>query len=208
MTVSKKTQRIPVRRSGKGGRADAARADAARADTGDGQANPDREHTVTADEVAPVDAQSRPELDVTAPEEAVDWRDMALRLRADMDNYRKRQQRIAEEQIAAERRRLLAAFLAVPDNLERIVAHLRPDDPHQQSIKVVHDDFMKLLRVEGVEPLDAVGAPFDPMQHDAAAMIPAAKGQRAELLVVDEERKGYRIGTQILRPARVIVAKR
>ena len=143
-----------------------------------------------------------------ASKEAVDWRDMALRLRAEMDNYRRRQQRLAEEQIAAERKRLLSAFLTVPDNLERIVTHLRPDDPHHESIKVAYDEFMKLLRLEGVEAIDAVGAPFDPQLHEAVAMVPAVDGQHEQMLVIDEEQKGYRIGEQILRPARVIVAKR
>jgi len=133
---------------------------------------------------------------------------MALRLRAEMDNYRKRQQRLAEEQIATERKRLLGAFLTVPDNLERIVAHLQPGDPHHQSIKVAYNEFMKVLRLEGVEAIAAVGAPFDPLLHDAIAMVPAVDGQREEMLVIDEEQKGYRIGEQILRPARVIVAKR
>lgn len=186
MNASKKQQRIPVRRPGAGNRAD----------------------TPASEDAAPAEAQSLPEPDVTAAGAIVDWRDMALRLRAEMDNYRKRQQRLAEEQIAAERKRLLTAFLTVPDNLERIVAHLRPDDPHHQSIRVVYDEFLKVLRLEGVEAIDAVGAPFDPLSHDAIAMVPAADGQREELLIIDEEQKGYRIGEQILRPARVIVAKR
>jgi molecular chaperone GrpE len=195
MTISKRVQHIPVRRPGKGSRAVTDRAD-----------------TDVSEEATPLETQSFPEPAVTASEEVsgevVDWRDMALRLRAEMDNYRKRQQRLAEEQVAAERKRLLAAFLTVPDNLERIVAHLQPDDPHHQSIKVAYDEFMKLLRLEGVEAIDAVGKPFDPLLYDAIAMIPAVDGQREEMLVIDEEQKGYRIGEQILRPARVVVAKR
>jgi len=180
MNAAKKRQYIPLRRS----------TDAA------------------SEDVDPAKAQPLPESDVTAPEEGVDWRDMALRLRAEMDNYRKRQQRLAEEQVAAERQRLLRTFLTVPDNLERIIAHLRPNDPHHQSVKVAYNEFMKVLRLEGVEPIDAVGMPFDPLLHDAIAMVPAVDGQREEMLVIDEEQKGYRVGGQVLRPARVIVAKR
>jgi len=202
MTISKKVQYIPVRRRGKGDRANTDREDTGRVNTGD------HAGTDVSKEAAPLETQSLPEPDVIASEEAVDWRDMALRLRAEMDNYRKRQQRRAEEQIAAERKRLLTAFLTVPDNLERVVRHLRPDDPYHQSIKVAYDEFMKLLRLEGVEAIDAVGVPFDPLLHDAIAMVPAAEGQREEMLVIDEEQKGYRIGEQILRPARVVVAKR
>ncbi len=187
MNAAKKHQRIPVRRAGE--------ADPANADT-------------LSEEAVSDEVQSVPEPDVTASAETVDWRDMALRLRAEMDNYRKRQQRLAEEQIAAERKRLLRAFLTVPDNLERIVTHLQPDDPHHQSIKVAYDEFMKVLRLEGVESLATVGTPFDPLLHDAIAMVPAEDGQREEMVVIDEEQKGYRLGEQILRPARVIVAKR
>lgn len=193
MNASKKTQRIPVRRLGKSDRASAG----GHVDAG-----------AVSEDAAPVEAQLLPELDVTASGEKVDWRDMALRLRAEMDNYRKRQQRLAEEQIAAERKRLLTAFLTVPDNLERITAHLQQDDPHHQSIKVAYDEFMKVLRLEGVEPFAAVGAPFDPLLHDAIAMLPAVDGQCEEMLVIDEEQRGYRLGEQTLRPARVIVAKR
>mgnify|MGYP000101548044 CR=1 FL=1 len=191
MNISRRKQHIPVRCFG----------ESDHAHTGD--------RAGTASEaVAAAEVQSLLKSDVTASEETVDWRDMALRLRAEMDNYRKRQQRMAEEQIAAERKRLLSAFLTVPDNLERIIAHLQPGDPHHQSIKVAYDEFMKLLRLEGVEPLVAVGAPFDPQWHDAIAMVTAVAGQREAMLVIDEEQKGYRIGEQVLRPARVIVAKR
>lgn len=186
MNAAKKQQQIPVRRPGE-----------------------DQANTDAATEVAvPAQTPPPPDPDVTTAAETVDWRDMALRLRAEMDNYRKRQQRLAEEQIAAERKRLLTAFLTVPDNLEKIIAHLRPDDPHHQSIKVAYDEFMKVLRLEGVEPLVTVDTPFDPLLHDAVAMVPAAPGQGEEMVVIGEEKKGYRLGEQVLRPARVIVAKR
>jgi len=47
------------------------------------------------------------------------WRDRALRLQAEMENFRKRQQRLAEERIAEERERLLRAFLAVVEVVQR-----------------------------------------------------------------------------------------
>ncbi len=194
MNAAKKQQRIPVRRPGE---ADRANVDAVRAST----------ETVSG-EAVPAEVRPLSEPDVTAGEETVDWRDIALRLRAEMDNYRKRQQRLAEEQTTLERKRLLTAFLTVPDNLERIIAHLQRDNPHHQSIQVVYDEFMKVLRLEGVEPFVAVGAPFDPLLHEAVAMVPATDGQCEEMRVIDEEQKGYRIGEQVLRPARVIVAKR
>ncbi|HOU11690.1 MAG TPA: nucleotide exchange factor GrpE [Anaerolineae bacterium] len=183
--VTKKRRRIPVHRPG--------------------EVDPE---TDVAEETGQPEEASTAAVDVTQSEEAVDWRDMALRLRADMDNYRRRQQRLAEEQIAAEKKRLLIGFLGVVDNLDRIIRYLDPANPHQQSIKATYDDMMKLLRLEGVEPIDAVNTPFDPLLHDAVAMVPAREGQAESMLILEEEQKGYRMGDQVLRPARVIVAKR
>ncbi|HQE92490.1 MAG TPA: nucleotide exchange factor GrpE [Anaerolineae bacterium] len=145
---------------------------------------------------------------MTPAEETVDWRDMALRLRADMDNFRRRQQRMAEEQIVAEKKRLLLSFLEVLDNLDRIIRHLDPADPYHQSIRATYDDMLKLLRLEGVEPIPTVNVPFDPLLHDAVGVVSARDGQKEDMVIVAEERKGYRLGDQVLRPARVMVAKR
>lgn len=148
-----------------------------------------------------------PETEDGGTKEAVNWSDVALRLRAEMDNYRKRQRQLAEERVDAEKRRLLTSFLDIVDNLEQIVAHLAPDDPYHHSIRVTYDAVMKLLRVEGVEPIAATGAVFDPLLHEAVAVVPAQPGQREDMVVLKEERKGYRLGDRVLRPARVVVAK-
>jgi molecular chaperone GrpE len=180
MTSSKKKIRIPVRRSG---------------EVDPGPASQETE--------APV-VEPCPDVSEAQAEKTVDWSDAALRLRAEMDNFRKRQQRLAEERILAEKMRLLTGFVGIVDNLERVIAHLNTGDPNHQSIRVTYDEMLKLLRLEGVEPIEAVGALFDPLQHEAVAMVPAQDGQ--EMRIIDEEQKGYRLGDQILRPARVIVA--
>ena len=158
------------------------------------------------------DSGLEPEPDVTPVVEvqdaAVDWRDQDLRLRADMDNYRRRQQRLAEDQIAQAKAALLLKYLGVLDSLERVVAHLRPDDAYDQSVRVTYDQMLKVLRSEGVEPIAAVGEPFDPARHEAVAMVSAPDHQKEDLLVIDEEQRGYCLGEQLLRPARVIVAKK
>ena len=67
---------------------------------------------------------------------------------------------------------------------------------------------LALLRSEGVEPIAALGKPFDPDWYEAVATVPAMPGQEHDMVVVEEEAKGYRIGERLLRPARVIVAKK
>ena len=147
-------------------------------------------------------------MDKQKTEEPINWSDAAMRLRAEMENYRKRQQRLADERIETEKRRLLTSFLSVADNLERIAAHLDPDDPHHRNIQVTYDEMAKLLRIEGVEPINAEGGPFDPMLHEAVAVVPAPPDQDESMVVVEEERKGYRLGDHVLRPTRAVVAKR
>jgi molecular chaperone GrpE len=141
----------------------------------------------------------------------VDWRERAMRLQAEMENYRKRQRRLADERVARERDALLFRFLSVVDNLEKVLSHIDEENPAYQGIRVTYDGAKALLRVEDVEPIQAVGKPFDPDWHDAVTMVPAQPGQKEEMLVIDEELKGYRIGdgsdARLLRPARVVVAK-
>jgi molecular chaperone GrpE len=137
-----------------------------------------------------------------------DWRDMAIRLRAEMDNYRKRQKRWAKGEILEDKVRLLTGFLDVMDQLEKTLEHLDPEDPNHQAVQLAYDSMMKLLIREGVERIFALGRAFDPQWHDAVAMVPASADQDEEMRVVEVVNPGYRLDSRVLRPARVVVAKR
>ncbi len=140
--------------------------------------------------------------------ESDEWRDRAMRLQAEMENYRKRQERLAEGRITRERERLLLKFLGVLDNLEQVLAHLDPQNQVYQGVNITHKAMVAVLKSEGVESIPAVGEPFDPYWHDAVTMVPATPDQEEEMVVIAEEVRGYRIGDRLLRPARVIVAKK
>jgi molecular chaperone GrpE len=151
------------------------------------------------------------------------WRERALRLQAEMENYRKRQQRLAQDEIAADRERLLRAFLRVVDDLERA---LRPvlwsgtgstafeavatpagrDAALRQGIELTHRAALQLLQNEGVERVAAEGQPFDPNWHEAVATVSRNEGKGMAHTVVQVMEPGYRLGDQLLRPARVVVA--
>jgi len=134
------------------------------------------------------------------------WRDRALRLQAEMENFRKRQQRMAEMRILEERERLLRAFLAIVDDLERALSADEVDvDSLKQGVSVTYQAAMRLLNQEGVESIAAAGRPFDPGRHEAIGSIPG--GHQVEPgTVVEVVQRGYRLGDRLLRPARVIVA--
>jgi molecular chaperone GrpE len=148
------------------------------------------------------------ESQVVEEEETLDlWRDRALRLQAEIENFRKRQQRLAEERILADRERLLRAFLRVADDLERVLNADGADAGDlRQGVDLTYRSLMQLLDQEGAEPIEAVGQPFDPAWHEAVGTVPHVRAGAEPDTVVKVVEAGYRLGDRLLRPARVIVA--
>ncbi len=142
---------------------------------------------------------------VTAPAvDKTDWQTTALRLQADMDNFRKRQNRRAEEAVAAERERLLSLLLPVADNLTRALNHENQgDESLRQGVELIYRELMRSLQAEGVTRLETIGHPFSPSLHEAVATIPADIEPGT---IVEEVEAGYKLGDKLLRPARVVVA--
>ena len=159
-----------------------------------------------APEVEPRETQVEPQIpEVNAPVgEEKEWQQKALRLQAEMDNFRKRQTRRADEAIAAERERLLNLFLPALDNLERALA--QPQETNgalRQGVELTHREIMRRLEGEGVSRLETVGQLLNPELHEAVAAISA---QAEAGVIVKELEAGYKLGDKLLRPAKVIVA--
>jgi molecular chaperone GrpE len=168
------------------------------------QARPGEREQVVA---TPEAAQDVAGPDNDAQDESDEWRDRALRLQAEMANYRKRQQRLAQDQIGAERQRLLSAFLGIVDDLERALATpVGGDGGLRQGIHLTHRAALQLLQKEGVERVDAASQPFDPTWHEAVATVGRNGAHVAPNTIVQVLESGYRLGDQLLRPAKVIVA--
>jgi molecular chaperone GrpE len=140
-------------------------------------------------------------------DEQVDWQDRALRLQAEMENYRRRQQRLAQDQIQAERERLLQALLEIVDDLERALATPSRDGGGlHEGVQLTHRAALQRLKKEGVEQIEAQDRPFDPAWHDAVSTVPGRQWGIAPDTVVKVLEPGYRLGDRLLRPARVVVA--
>jgi molecular chaperone GrpE len=132
------------------------------------------------------------------------WQEMAQRLQAEMDNFRKRQTRRADEAIVAERERLFSLFLPVVDNLTRALNHdVQVDETLRQGVELTHRELLRLLEAEGVTRLETVGQPFDPEWHEAVSVIPVDVEPDT---VVEEIEAGYKLDDKLLRPAKVVVA--
>jgi molecular chaperone GrpE len=138
---------------------------------------------------------------------ADEWRDRALRLQAEMDNFRKRQQRLADERVTFDRERLLRAFLGVADDLDRALRADGTDvESLRQGVDLTHQSLVRVLNQEGAEPIEAVHQTFDPQVHEAVAAVPHTEAGVEPETVVEVVQVGYRLGDRLLRPARVIVA--
>jgi len=137
--------------------------------------------------------------------------DRLLRLQAEFDNYRKRidrERRELGDHFAAE---LLTEFLPVVDDLERALeAATASTEPalanHRQGLELIHKQFLELLKRRQVAPIDALGADFDPNLHQAVGQEVSETHREGE--IVEDMRRGYRLGDRLLRPSMVKVATR
>ncbi|HEY8742872.1 MAG TPA: nucleotide exchange factor GrpE [Chloroflexota bacterium] len=143
-----------------------------------------------------------------AQAEATLNRDRFLRSRADMENFKKRVERQAADQSAAAKRGLLLKVLGVMDNLDRALQYQTDEAAGRDSLltglRLTSWQFNQLLLQEGLQPIPAVGQPFDPRLHEAVDTITTA--EQPDGTVLQENLKGYRLGDDVLRPARVVVA--
>ena len=133
--------------------------------------------------------------------------DRLLRTAAEFDNYRKRIDRERRDQADAATADALADLLPIIDDLERALqAPAGGDaDSFRKGVELIHRQMLDLLRKRGVKPIEAVGADFDPRYHES--VISESSKDHREGEVIEELRRGYKLGDRLLRPAMVKVAK-
>jgi molecular chaperone GrpE len=146
-------------------------------------------------------------------EKADEYLALAQRTKADFENYRKRATReaaAAQERGAA---KLALALLPAIDNLDRALAHAdevvagvgsNGAESLVAGLKHVHADLISALGNVGIERYSPEGEPFDPQYHEAVAQQPVEGAQPG--VVVEVFQRGYRMGENVVRPARVVVA--
>ena len=133
----------------------------------------------------------------------------AAEARADVARARTRLERDAAGTVERKRRDVLSSFLDVADDLGRAAAELSQHDVDSSIAQGVHMVVGKLQAVllqHGAEHRPALGQPFDSTVHEAVGTVPAS-GDTPEGVVVAVVQEGYVIGDQVLRAARVVVAK-
>lgn len=154
------------------------------------------------DHASPANAEAIPALQ----EECESLRDQLLRSRAEFENYRKRTAREVERIRKTAAESLIHDLLSVLDNLELAIRNAEgTPGPMIEGVRLVHKQFQDTLARNGLEPIDAAGQPFDPNIHEAVAQAPSKDVPPDH--VIQEFQRGYRLGGQILRPAKVLVSQ-
>ena len=135
------------------------------------------------------------------------FRDLAMRSRADFENYKKRSAREKEEAIKYANTSLLEKLVSIVDHFELGLKAARGEDEKSSiysGMSLVLKQFQDFLAENGLQPIDAVGRKFDPNLHEAIAHEPS--DEAPEGIVIRQTRRGYRLKDRLLRPSAVVVS--
>jgi molecular chaperone GrpE len=132
---------------------------------------------------------------------------LAQRTQADFENYRKR---VAKESVLALDKgvtKLAKELLPAIDNLDRALDGAATDDPLLEGVRLVRAELSAALARVGVESFSPDGEAFDPVVHEAMSTVAQPpEGGTPSGTVVEVYQPGYKLGEQVIRPARVVVA--
>ena len=152
------------------------------------------------------DENAGPETLTEAQEAVAELNERIVRLTADFDNFRKRAQREKDEARQFANQGLLEKLLPVLDNFEMALTAVKDADPSvRDGVQMILDQLLGVLKESGVEPVDAMGQPFDPNLHEALSQEETTEVE--EGTVVQQVQRGYKLNDRLVRPARVVVAK-
>ena len=133
-----------------------------------------------------------------------DLRELAQRVQADFENYRKRMLRDQTDAITRANEALIEQLLPVVDTFELALAQFGDsDEPVRKGVELAFAELLNVLAKAGLERIDSTGVPFDPNVHEAVMQ----EGDHGDPVVVDTVRTGYRLKGRVLRPAMVKVAR-
>ena len=167
---------------------------------------PKEETGMAGVDTPPLSPLSREEVEALRRERD-DLADQLLRRRAEFDNFRKRVERDRKDMIEWAAADVIGDLLSIVDDFDRALA--APAPPEAQSfragLELIQRQLAELLKKRGVSTIEALGADFDPHQHQAVAYEEVAGAREGE--VVGVMGKGYKLGDRLLRPALVKVAK-
>jgi molecular chaperone GrpE len=174
------------------------------------EAEPEQEETATVatEDEAVIDEEPSLEEKLAAAEaQAAEYLEGWQRARAEFANARKR---LEKSRIEARRNAtvdVVGKLLPILDDFTRALDNV-PDhvaeDSWFEGVALVHRKLQGILEEAGIEPIEAVGAPFDPNYHEAVMQEESDEYESG--IIIKELQKGYHLGERVIRPAMVVVA--
>ena len=135
--------------------------------------------------------------------------DQVMRLRAEIDNFRKRAERDVENAHKYALKNFTEALLPIIDSMEMGMTAAMAENATLESIRqgseLTMNMFMQVLEKQGLTQIDPVGDKFDPEQHQAISMVEDESAEPNTVIAVMQ--KGFLLNDRLVRPAMVIVAK-
>ena len=136
-------------------------------------------------------------------QKAEEYLNLAQRVQADFDNFRKRNNSVRADAYEEGARDLVTSLLPVIDNLERAVAIETADEKLHTGVEMVLKQLSDVMEKRGVTVIDRQGEPFDPNQENAVMQGTPEDGEKGTVCQVLQ--KGYKMGNYVLRTAMVKV---
>ena len=130
--------------------------------------------------------------------------DRLKRVAAEFDNYKKRNIKERDGMYNSLVSDIVSNFLPVIDNLEKAVTAETKDEEYKKGIELVLKQFKDVLNSRGVIEIETIGKTFDPELHEAVSSV--QDDTKGEKEIVQEYRKGYKIGDRVIRHSMVVVA--
>jgi molecular chaperone GrpE len=171
---------------------------------GDQDPGTEKQYDEAKEEAADEAASAEPAAEPDPAADAARYLELAQRTQAEFENFRKRATRDIAQAGQRAKANLVRELLPVVDNLERALATANPEEDHlAEGVRLVHVELINTLERNGIQAFDPAGEQFDPTVHEAISM---REGENGSGIVLDVVEKGYRLGDNVIRPARVVVS--
>ena len=142
--------------------------------------------------------------DMVPKQDYDDLDDRYKRILAEFENFKKRSSKEREGMYNSVLSDVVEVILPVLDNLENAAKVETEDENYKHGIEIVLKQFKDVLKSKGIEEIEAIGTTFDPELHEAVGSI--QDDNLGEKEIAQEYRKGYKIGSKVIRHSMVVVA--
>ncbi|MDD5021319.1 MAG: nucleotide exchange factor GrpE [Endomicrobiaceae bacterium] len=138
---------------------------------------------------------------------ADEYYDQLLRLKADFENFRRRTEKEKQDFLNWGREKILIKQIGIYDVFEQALQSVKAGknlDSIMVGLDMIHKEFAKMLKEEGVEKIECLNKKFDPHFCEALAQV---ESDKEDGTILEVYQQGYKCNGKLMRPAKVKIAK-